>query len=668
MGNELLNKEEIKDNPPDNFSNEFIRYGIISKKGEEKSNDDSYISLPNLSASEDSKKKDFSLFGIFDGHNSDDISKYLSNNIQKFYEKEIININKNNYKTKIEEIFKNIDKNIKERKKEAKVDDKKKESIENENGNTINEIKENNKEEEEEHYINIDVDKNEFNLIKEAIKNSKDIPEDLKEIDDSELENLLLFKNLFKYNNNYLYNNNNPNYIGSSASIVLINDENVIIANLGITKCILFNKEGNILNIKDNKNSGDYRIEHTFNNSDEKKRIKKFNKSIDYSALKINFYVPASRCFGFFKYKDNEILKEENQIISCVPDVYIYDKKDVDFILLLTKGAEPVGNSLNKISDIIQKLKNDDENKGKKEDNIKLSDFLYEYIKYRKEEGEKINIRSSNTPTGSISKPSNKYSSSIYVGKEDFGEENVIINELNSTYYKDIMDLNKNNDCHGNYNATCIFIQLLQKEKITPTPVDDKNQDNKKEIEINKTVKDENIKEENISKVEENKNEIEETIKIEEIKKENEENKEGVEETKKENEANINKVEENKIEIEENIKIEEIKKENEENIKNKNEEIKIENKENNNIQVEESKKENEEKINKVEEIKSEVKEEENKNESGENNKIEEKNMIDVKDDKNETEKIIKIEEEMNSENKEKKNEEDNAINNPEKNE
>ena len=498
MGNELLNKEEIKDNDPINFSNEFIRYGIISKKGEEKTNDDCYMSLPNLSASDNSKKIDFSLFGIFDGHNSDYISKYLSKNIQIFYEKEIININKNNYKTKIEEIFKNIDKNIKERKKEEKKDDKEKDNEKGkENNNAINEIKEKEKDkEEEENYINIDVDKNEFNLIKEAIKKSKDIPEDLKEVDDDELENLLLFKNLFKYNNNYLYHNNNPNYIGSSASIVLINEDNIIISNLGITKCILFNKEGNIINTKDNKNSGDYKIEHTFNNSDEKKRIKKFNKSIDYNALKINFYIPASRCFGFFKYKDNEILKEENQIISCVPDVYIYDKKNVDFILLVTKGAEPVGNSLKKIGELIKNLgKNDDE---KKEENIKLSDLLNEYIKYRKEEGERINAsKNSTTPSGSLNKSINKYSSSIYVGKEDFGEENVIINELNSTYYKDIMDLNKNNDCHGNYNATCIFIQLLKKDKVTPIPDDDKNKEIKKETENNNNGKDEN-KNENI--------------------------------------------------------------------------------------------------------------------------------------------------------------------------
>jgi hypothetical protein len=376
---------------------------------------------------------------------------------------------------------------------------------------------------------------------------------------------------------------------------------------LVITKCILFNKDGNILNVKENKNLGDYKIEHTFNNPEEKKRIKKFNKSIDYNALKLNFYVPASRCFGFFKYKNNEILKEENQIISCVPDVYIYDKKYVDFILLVTKGAEPIGNSLNKIVEIIKKL---GRNEIKKEE-IKLSEYLNEYIKYRKEEGEKNNNKNNNTPPGSSNKQTNKFSSSIYVGKEDFGEENVIINELNNSYYKDIMELNKSSDCHGNYNATCIFIQLLQKETIIPEEDKKVNEENKKENEEN-------------------------NIKIEEIKKENEENI-SKEENKKESEENNIKIEENKKENEEkNIKIEETKKENEENI---NKEVEI-------------KKENENKN----EIKEEV---QNKNES-EENKIKEEKNTDIKDEKIEDDKTNNKEDGINQEIKEIKNTEDNV--------
>ena len=573
MGNELLNEENIKEKEPEDYTNDFLKYGLITKKGEEKSNDDNYILMPNLSNPEDGKKNNISLFGVFDGHNSDFVPNYLNKNIHKFYEKEILNINKNNFKTKIEEIFKNIDKELKGDKKKEKIkidgpnndgdEEKDEEKKKKEEEKVVNKINENQEEEKKEEidYINVGVDKKEFDYIKNEIKNSKDIPDEFKEIDDNELENLLLFKNLFQYNNNYLYNNNNVNYIGSSASVVLITDDNVITADLGITKCILFNKEGNILNSKENKESkynGDYKVEHTFSNSDEKKRIKKFNKSIDYNSLKLNFYVPASRCFGFFKYTENEILKEENQIISCVPDVYIYDKKDVDYILLITKGATPTGETLANFMKKIKEINsNIGENNQEKYNDMKLSDLISEYIKCKKEEGDKINTsKSSSTPSGALNKTTTKTNSSIYVGKEDFGEENVIINELNNSYYKDIMSLNKSNDCHGNYNATYILIQLFKNKINKPNEIP-------KPEEMNKnweTKEEENKIENEIKKEEENKNEIKEEKKIEneeENKNNKEENKEGGEIIKNDNE------------IKEDKKEEESKKEDEENNNNK---------------------------------------------------------------------------------------------------
>ena len=593
MGNELLNEENIKEKEPEDYTNDFLKYGLITKKGEEKSNDDNYILIPNLSNPEDGKKNNISLFGVFDGHNSDFVPNYLNKNIHKFYEKEILNINKNNFKTKIEEIFKNIDKELKGDKKKEKIkidgpnndgdEEKDEEKKKKEEEKVVNKINENQEEEKKEEidYINVGVDKKEFDYIKNAIKNSKDIPEEFKEIDDNELENLLLFKNLFQYNNNYLYNNNNVNYIGSSASVVLITDDNVITADLGITKCILFNKEGNILNSKENKESkynGDYKVEHTFSNSDEKKRIKKFNKSIDYNSLKLNFYVPASRCFGFFKYKENEILKEENQIISCVPDVYIYDKKDVDYILLITKGAAPTGETLANFMKKIKEINsNIGENNQEKYNDMKLSDLISEYIKCKKEEGDKINTsKSSSTPSGALNKATTKTNSSIYVGKEDFGEENVIINELNNSYYKDIMSLNKSNDCHGNYNATYILIQLFKNKINKPNEIPKPEEMNKN----GETKEEENKIENEIKKEEENKNEIKKEKKIEnEIKKEEENKNEIKEEKKIENEEeNKNNKEENKEggeiikndnEIKEDKKEEESKKEDEENNNNK---------------------------------------------------------------------------------------------------
>ena len=554
MGNELTN--EYIDKEPKDYESDCIRYGVICQKWGEKTNDDSYLSLPDQSISDKDKTFNYSLFGVFDGHNSSYISEYLSVNIQKLFEKEISTINKDNYKTKIEEIFKSMDKELRgdkqepeQKQKEDKASENKenkeneenkdnkedKENKENkENNNIINENKEetqnsNTDKKEEINYIDVRADEKEINIVKNTIKDIKDLPDELKEVDDSDIEDLLIFKNLFRFNNNYLYNNNNPNYIGSSASMVLINDDYIIAADLGITKCILLNKDGNILNIKDikdNKNFksantkdfndkdsksskdakntkifSDSKILHTFFNLEEKKRIKKFNKTIDYQSLKINFYVPASRCFGFFKYKDNKILNEENQIISCVPDVYLYDKKDVDFILLLTKGAFSNGENFNNFKENIKNIFN---NKNKK-----LSELINEYVKNKKEEEKNKMYIAVNTSSSSILSM-NKASNSIYVGKEDYGEDNTFINELNSTYYKDIMSLNKANNCNGNYNTTCILIQLLKKEEVTSNGDNELDGGNEKKSinEIPQENKDQTKNENTIKKDEPKKDEI----------------------------------------------------------------------------------------------------------------------------------------------------------------
>ena len=299
MGNDLMDDKEYKEKEPVDITNDYFRYCIISRKNEERTMDDVYLS-PDLNSSENSNKKDdFHLFGIFDGHNSDYVAKYMSNNIQKLYQNEIEKMNNDNYKAKIEDIFKTIDKNLKEEedKKEYSIikeneKEKKLDKEDLENANIINEKKEDKetteKENAKKHYINVGVDEKEINLFKDIIKNSKDIPDDLKQVEDSQIKDLLLFKNLFKYNNNYLYNDNDVDYIGSSASIVLIHNDNIITADLGITTCILFNKDGDIKNIRDSKNTKDLhelKEAHTFSNKEEKRRIKKFNKSIDYNNI-----------------------------------------------------------------------------------------------------------------------------------------------------------------------------------------------------------------------------------------------------------------------------------------------------------------------------------------------------------------------------------------------
>ena len=671
-----MDDKEYKEMQPEDKLIDDYRYGIISKKEDERSLDDMYLILPDLHSSENADKKvDFSLFGVFDGHNSNYVAKYISENIKALYEKETASIKNENYKVKIEEIFKTIDKNLKEEedKKEndiIKENEKKPENEIIENANVINdnndniintEKKEKEKVEKKEkkHYINVGVDEKEINLFKEVIKNSNDIPAELKQVDDSQIKDLLLFRNLFKYNNNYLYNDNDVDYIGSSASIVLINDTNVITADLGITKCILFNKEGEIKNMKDLNPQDIYeklKNTHTFNSKDEKKRVKKFNKTIDYNNLTLNIYVPASRCFGLYKYKQDEILKPENQIISCVPDVNCFNKNEIDYILLLTKGMiNLIGNDL---KGLITKIVNALNGVTIDNKDFKITKIIEEYISQKKldEEHNKQNNTIKNKDSGLTNKQlATKTNSSIYIGKDDFSEENIIINELNNNYYKDIMNMNKNNDpsFSGKLNTTCVLIQLYKtNKKKEDKKVEDNiiiNEDNKEEVKKEDNNNNNQIKEKVENKIEEEKkeggeNKIEEINVIEEKKpeviEEKKENDKKEEENKKEEEKKIEEIklevkEENKDEVkvieEKKPEVKEEKKEDENKEENKKEEVKAT--EEIKLEVKEEKKDNEKEENKNEEVKAfeekkpEVNEEKKGDENKENNKNEEEKKI-----------------------------------------
>ena len=570
MGNEYPEENVLKEIEPIDYSDEYIKYGIISKKGEEKSLDDCFLTLPDLTTKEGVKNPiNFSLFGIFDGHNNDFVAKYLTNNLKEKFEEEAGNILEKNCEKQLGDIFKSVDKKLREE-KIKNIDNKE--------------------------YINDDINEKEIKYYKDLIEKTQEIPEDLKKVDDSQIKNLLLFRNLFKYNNNFIYNNNDTDYIGSSASLVMINNNYIYVAELGITKCILFNIEGKILNEVKNtekKNENDILyFNHVFDNKSEKKRIKKFNENIDYEKLKMNIYLPASRCFGLFKYKADEILKEENQIISCVPDVICKEKDSVDFILLMTKGmVNLLKDNLDQfIKNIVGVFKT------QKEADIKISELLNKYIEDKiKERDEKE--KNADNKKEEIKQNAGIKNNLIYVGKEDFGEENEIINELKKNYYKDIMEMNKNSchSCHDKYNITCMLLKVsknkkpiieIKKEKKSEKKEDKKDEIKEEKKEEIKVDKKEDKKEEDIDVKSENK-EKEKDAKENEVQKKEEENKEQQKEDKEKLEENKQENNnEDKKDINENIekkdeekKIEEINKINEDDKENKNIDKKEEKKE-----------------------------------------------------------------------------------------
>ena len=119
MGNEFSEEkekkeeEEKKEKIPIESEDIYIKYGIINQKGEERELEDTFINFSDLESSKELKNRiHFGLFGVFDGHNNVYVANYLKENCKNSFVKEAANINKDNYKQKIEEIFKTIDKEI----------------------------------------------------------------------------------------------------------------------------------------------------------------------------------------------------------------------------------------------------------------------------------------------------------------------------------------------------------------------------------------------------------------------------------------------------------------------------------------------------------------------------------------------------------------------------
>ena len=72
-----------------------------------------------------------------------------------------------------------------------------------------------------------------------------------------------------------------------------------------------------------------------------------------------------------------------------------------------------------------------------------------------------------------INEQSDKNQSNLYLGKNDIDEENILLDELDNEYYKDIIELNKQKIIL-NKNTTCILIKIFKNKEV-------KKEENKEE-------------------------------------------------------------------------------------------------------------------------------------------------------------------------------------------
>ena len=280
-----INLENLQTQSFDDENN-VIKYGqsIIELNGIQ--SQISIIKEINLN----NQDKNITLFGIFDGHNGPEVSKYIKLHFSQFLSENINFIN-GNYKKSLEETFINIDDSL--RSLQAQLE-----------------------------------------LSKYSI--TKDI-----KTDDTNKNNFFEdFLELFEPRN--LDNVNIAEFCGSSGIVVLIIEKIAFIANLGSSKCIPFNNKNEIMKDKITK-------EHTIN--DEKEIIRLNEKygwgNIDDDKIKDkvkekyinNFPLITTRGFGDLQYKNNKIINLEGQYISNKPDIIDIPIEELNFLIIGNYGC-----------------------------------------------------------------------------------------------------------------------------------------------------------------------------------------------------------------------------------------------------------------------------------------------------------------------------------------
>ena len=268
-----------------NDENDIIKYGqsIIELNGNQ--SQISIIKEINLN----NQDRNISLFGIFDGHNGPEVSKYISLHFSQFLSENVNFIN-GNYKKSLEETFINIDDSLRSLQAQLELS---KYSITKD--------------------IKTDINKNDF-------------------FDD--------FLALFEPRN--LDKVNIAEFCGSSGILVLITEKIAFIANLGNSKCIPVNNKNEIMKDKISK-------EHTIYDEDEIKRLnEKFGwGNIDDCKIKDkvkekyinNFPLITTRGFGDLQYKNNKFINIEGQYISNKPDIIDIPIEELNFLIIGNYGC-----------------------------------------------------------------------------------------------------------------------------------------------------------------------------------------------------------------------------------------------------------------------------------------------------------------------------------------
>ena len=232
--------------------------------------------------------KNILLFGLFDGHNGPEVSKYLSIHFSQFLSENSNFIN-GNYSKALEETFINLDYSFRA--------------------------------------LEVQLELSKYNINKEqnTVVNKKDE---------------LFFDFLDFFDPRNLEGVNVAEFCGSCGIVILITEKDVFIANAGNSKCIPVNIKNEI--IEDNINrehsiEDEYEIERLNRifgiNNDDKNIITNNDKIFN------DFPLYITRGFGDLQLKDNKLINIEDQYISIKPDIIKIPIDDLNYLIIGNYGC-----------------------------------------------------------------------------------------------------------------------------------------------------------------------------------------------------------------------------------------------------------------------------------------------------------------------------------------
>ena len=313
--------------------NEMIKYGESIIESNKNQSQVSVIKETTFN----NQNKNILLFGIFDGHNGQEVSKYLSFHFSQFLS-ENINFTNGNYKKSLEETFINIDDSLRSLQVQLEL-----------SNYSINKD------------LKKDSNNNEFDAFFELFD-----PINLDKVNISE-------------------------FCGSSGIVILITEKTAYIANLGNSKCIPINNKNEIIKEKINK-------EHTIYNEEEiiilnqqfgNINIEDKNKDKIKDKYINNFPIITTRGFGDLQYKYNKIINFESQHISNKPDIIEIPLEELNFLIIGNNGC--FNEKENTISLEKYFLDNYIKNKEQKLSNI-IEEFFKELQKNKESNGNMASI------------------------------------------------------------------------------------------------------------------------------------------------------------------------------------------------------------------------------------------------------------------------------------